>query len=409
MQKKTFSGLKQVNRGGIICDEELDRYSDGHLTFTKEMSTTKNASLTTPDSNYNHSAEDKAKYSSLNQSSQITVEPKHLSFSRVKSVYDNLVEVDNAPNKLTNGTIYPVHLNNQGGITDQQNITESKYNRRDKKIGSPMPASKRVSLNSLLTECEEYINKGKMGFKSVATASNEMECYQQCQESLKAMTIQQEIYSVPRKQEAVKNGFPHENYEDFCVNEGKSTTTMGLNVSSNNDKTPIKHQKHATSTNREAYDNKLESTTIHDPIPDAYLKDARNKYMSNDNQKTNEKYFPKISKTAEVHEQKKGGIQYQVEKETSVEEHSMVNTTGVRNNIKETMLSWPDVIPSGKRNVVDPMIKAEDMSRSTVLSNQLQDFKCPGLKEDKQTTSVSKVQNWIKINQKHHQEQETCK
>ena len=76
---------------------------------------------------------------------------------------------------------------------------------------------------------------------------------------------------------------------------------------------------------------------------------------------------------------------------------------------KGTILSWPDVIPSPSRDIDNTKEDIEQKILNLPTMQQQPDFKAPIIKESKQTTSVSKVQNWIKVNEQHHQEQEKCK
>ena len=78
-------------------------------------------------------------------------------------------------------------------------------------------------------------------------------------------------------------------------------------------------------------------------------------------------------------------------------------------NNKCTILSWPDVIPSPTRGINTTKEDIEQKILNISTMQQQPDFKAPIMKGSKHTTSVSKVQNWIKVNEQHNQEQEKCK
>ena len=95
---------------------------------------------------------------------------------------------------------------------------------------------------------------------------------------------------------------------------------------------------------------------------------------------------------------------------TSLSKVQTMDKTKDSNDINKcTMLSWPDVIPNPIRGIDSTREDIEKTVSNAPKTQQLPDFKDPSSKENKQTTSVSKVQNWIKVNEQHHQEQEKCK
>ena len=76
---------------------------------------------------------------------------------------------------------------------------------------------------------------------------------------------------------------------------------------------------------------------------------------------------------------------------------------------KDTILSWPDVIPSAKRLNMETPQDITPMPPTRRNLQQSEEAKLQNMAENKQTTSVSKVENWIKVNEQHRQEQENCK
>ena len=76
---------------------------------------------------------------------------------------------------------------------------------------------------------------------------------------------------------------------------------------------------------------------------------------------------------------------------------------------KDTILSWPDVIPSAKRLHIETPQDITPMPPTRRNLQESEEVKLQNMAENKQTTSVSKVENWIKVNEQHRQEQENCK
>ena len=322
---------------------------------------------------------------SFNQSNQCQTESKPVTFMRVKSIYDNLVDADPSSNKSSNQNSHPVSSKQQTVAKTQQSSNGFYSNPREYKFRSPRPVSKRMSLKSLLTECEEYINQGKIGNVDITHSDNKAEDYYHYQKNINEPPIQQAIYSIPRKTGPAKNSNPFNHEVVFntdneeCLEDSKLSSIL---IPGTNNKKHMEPPQGTLKMNKEAFKPENYNVSI----------DQQSSKMAIGNTVENEQTALKQLKRHEISK-----VQTMDKKKDS-------------NDINKcTMLSWPDVIPNPIRGIDSTREDIEKTVSNAPKTQQLPDFKAPSSKENKQTTSVSKVQNWIKVNEQHHQEQEKCK
>ena len=322
---------------------------------------------------------------SLNLSNQFDTETKPVNFMRVKSIYDNLVDVDPTSNKYPNENTHPASSKHQSAAKNEQLSNGFYSNPREYKFRSPRPASKRVSLNSLLTECAEYINQGNIGSNDMTKSKNGAKDYYHYQNNINEIPIQQGIYSIPRKTGPAKNSYPFYHEVDLntnnqnCLDDGELNNTLLPGIS---DIKQVEPPQDTLKINGEAFKSENVSVSI--------------------NQQSSKVDIQNTVENCRIDLK-------QLEKHEIPEVQTMDKKKDCNDFNKYTMLSWPDVIPSPIRDVDSTKKDIEQTILNTSTTQQLPQFNAPSIKGNKQTTSVSKVQNWIKVNEQHHQEQEKCK
>ena len=335
---------------------------------------------------------------------------------RIKSVYENLEFEHRIVNDSIKESNHPIQTKLKGidRTCGQESIVR---NTNFSKNNAP----KRISLASLLIECEDYL-----GFKtkhSEHVGINDL-CVQEDPRNgstvgLSIDHIQPEaLYSIPKKNARANNETAnHQRRETFEANanihkqnaipaarEIPNSVSIFNKQESNCTNLILREKEHSdrsmTSTSKDVMTNQEE---IAYDLPNRLMnpKNCSHRLSKGENEKYSGQTrieHPEFYKEEITQERRK-------ELDSSMAKYNLFKETGGRT-------AWPDVVPNTSlgRSTIDSRAVGDDMIANAETSNDGKSYNVNSSRDiTKQDVSVGKVEDWIKTNVAKQVEQENRK